>query len=380
MAVSRSFISNFEDASVTNEDVRFPDCQTRADGRAKRALLWSILAFLAGQAILAFIVSQAHPEVRDPEFGYRLRHLRKLRDAAPNRPLCLILGSSRTLSGIYPPALPPWPADAGPEPLVFNFSQFCAGPVRELQTLRRLLADGHRPDWLLLEVWPPYWPQRGYWVDELHMMQTDFRPVDLPLVLRYFTDQRRNALVKLAVETLLPITGLRSNLLALGACSLLSPDQRGREKQFASWRDGDASGWRPWLERGTDEEFRARIARLQGEKQYLEHFAISDTTDRSLREILEECRRRRIKTALILMPEQSQLRSWYTPAVHEQINTYLDRLKREYRVTVFDTRNWMSDDQFYDLTHMVPSVAAPFTHRLGHKMLLPWLSGKTAYP
>lgn len=356
------------------KDIRFLDSQTRADGRAKTAVLWGVLAFLAGQAVLAFLAGYAHPEIRDPEYGYRLRHLRRQTEATPQRPLCLILGSSRTLSGIYPPALPPWPADAGPEPLVFNFSQFCAGPVRELQTLRRLLAAGYRPDWLLLEVWPPYWPQRGYWVDELHIMQTDFRPVDLPLVMRYFTVHRRTALTKLATETLLPITGLRSNLLALCAYPLLSPDQHGREKQFASWRDGDASGWRPWLERGTEEEFRARIANLQGEKQYLENFAISDTTDRSLREILEECRSRRIKTALILMPEESRLRSWYTPAVHEQVNAYLDRLKREYQVTVVDTRNWLANDKFYDLTHMVPSAAAPFTQRLGRDMLMRWLN------
>jgi len=360
-------------------DVRSQDSQTRADGRAKTALLCSVLAFLAGQAVLAYIVSQTHPELRDPEYGYRLLQLRRLTAGAPQRPLCLILGSSRTLSGIYPPALPPWPADAGPEPRVFNFSQFCAGPVRELQTLRRLLAAGHRPDWLLLEVWPPYWPQRGYWVDELHMMQTDFRPVDLPVVLRYFTDHRQSALTKLAAETLLPITGLRSNLLALCACSLLSPDQRGREKQFASWRDIDPSGWRPWLERGTEEEFRVRIAHLQGEKQYLEHFVISDTTDRSLREILEECRRHHIKTALILMPEHSQLRNWYTLAVHEQVNSYLDRLRCEYQIHVFDTRTWMSDDQFYDLTHMIPSAAVPFTQRLGRELLLPWLTGYMAH-
>jgi hypothetical protein len=356
--------------------MRFSDTQSHADGRAKTAVLWGVLAFLAGQVVLAFVVSYTYPELRDPEYGYRLRRLRQLTATTPRRPLCLILGSSRTLSGIYPPALPPSPDDAGPEPRVFNFSQFCAGPVRELQTLRRLLAAGYQPDWLLLEVWPPYWPQRGYWVDELHLMQTDFRPVDLPLVLRYFTVHRQSALTKLAAETLLPITGLRSNLLALCACSLLSPDQRGREKQFASWRDIDASGWRPWLERGTEEEFRARIARLQGEKQYLEHFTISDTTDRSLREILEECRRRHIKTALILMPEHSQLRNWYTPDVHQQVKTYLDRLQREYQIAVFDTRAWMADEEFYDLTHMVPSAATPFTQRLGREMLQPWLREK----
>jgi hypothetical protein len=357
-------------------------CQERADGRAKTALLWGVAAFLAGQAVLAYVVSRTHPEIRDPEFGYRLLRLHQLRADDPNRPLCLILGSSRTLCGICPPALP-WPTDAGPEPCVFNFSQFCAGPVRELQTLRRLLADGHRPDWLLLEVWPPYWPQQGYWFDEQHIMQQDLRPVDLSIVMRYFT-HRWPGLAKLATDTLLPIAGLRSNLLARCAGSFLSPDQHWRELRLLSWRDAEPSGWRPWQEKGPTEQFHARtveyrlhMASIEYQiKPCLEHFFISDTTDRAFREILQECRRRHIKAALVLMPEHSQMRNWYTPAVHEQVNAYLDRLKREYQVAVFDTRTWLADDAFYDLAHMDPPAAAPFTARLAREMLLPWLQEK----
>ncbi|HTU21897.1 MAG TPA: hypothetical protein VMG10_27915 [Gemmataceae bacterium] len=357
------------------------DCQTRANGRAKIALLWGVLAFLAGQGVLAYVASRSHPEIRDPEFGFRLLRLREQAAAAPDRPLCLILGSSRTLSGICPPALPSWPNDrrdtgpTAPEPRFFNFSQLGAGPVRELQTLRRLLAAGHQPRWLLLEVWPPFWPQHGYWLDELHIMQQDLRPEDLSVVSRYFVN-RRDAWEKLAFETLLPITGLRSNLLARCASSLLSPDQRWRAGRVDFWKDGEPSGWRPWLEHGTDDDFRARIAGVKAQtKPCLDHFFVSDTTDRAMHEILEECRRRHIQAALILMPEHSELRGWYTPAVHEQINAYLDRLKREFEVPVFDTRTWVADDAFHDLTHMAPPAAAPYTRRLGRELLLPWLTG-----
>ncbi|MHB1421724.1 MAG: hypothetical protein ACYC3I_00730 [Gemmataceae bacterium] len=356
----------------------------RTDRRARTALLWGVLVFLAGQGVLGYVVSRLHPEIRDPEFGYRLRRLSEQAAAAPDRPLFLILGSSRTLSGICPPALP-WPpplsppgtgADkrGGPEPRVFNFSQLGAGPVRELQTLRRLLAVGQRPHWLLVEVWPPYWPQQGYWLDELHIMQQDLRPEDLSVISRYFAN-RWDAVEKLALETLLPITGLRSNILARCASSLLSPDQRWRAWRFDVWRDGEPSGWRPWLERGSDDAFRARRAEVLAQtKPRLDHFSIGDTTDRALREILEECRRRHIKAALILMPEHSELRSWYTPDVQNQVNTYLDRLKQEFQVPVFDTRTWVADDEFHDLTHMTPSAAPPYTQRLGRELLLPWLN------
>jgi hypothetical protein len=360
-----------------------PDCHERAAARAKTAVLWGLATFFIGQAVLSYAVSHLHPEVRDPEFGYRLLRLRRLRAAAPERPLCLILGSSRTLCGICPPALPPWPADAGPEPCVFNFSQFCAGPVRELQTLRRLLADGHRPHWLLLEIWPPYWPQQGYWFDEKHIMQQDLRPVDLSLVWRYFT-HRCDALTKLAADTLAPVASLRANILARWAGWLLSPDQHWRELRMAAWRDAEPSGWRPWQERGPVEQFRARTDEYRTQmasitfqtKPRLDDFFISATTDHALREILEQCRRQHIQVALILMPEPSPVRSWYTPAVHEQISAYLDRLKGEYQVPVFDTRNWLADEDFYDLAHMAPPAAAPFTMRLGREMLLPWMRAK----
>jgi hypothetical protein len=361
---------------VVRAERHLPDCQARATARAKSTLLWGVLAFLAAQGILAYVVSRAHPEIRDPEYGNRLLRLREQAAAAPDHPLFLILGSSRTLSGICPPSLPPWPDEAGPKPRVFNFSLLGAGPVRELMTLRRLLAAGHRPEWLLLEVWPPYWPQQGYWLDEGHIMQQDLRPEDLAVVRRYFAN-RREAVEKLAFETLLPITGLRSNLLARWAAPLLSPDQRWREGRFAFWREGEPTGWRPWLEHGTAEDFQARIAGVKLQtKPCLENFFISLTADGALRETLEECRRQHIKTALILMPEHSELRGWYTAAVQQQVHAYLARLHDAYQVPIFDTRAWVADDAFHDLTHMAPPAAPPYTLRLGRELLLSWLIGE----
>ena len=363
---------------MTSDDLPTSDYQSRANARAKTSLLWGVLAFLCAQGVLAYVVGRAHPELRDPEYGYRLTRLRKQAEAAPNRPLLLILGSSRTLSGIAPPSLPAWPAEAGVEPRVFNFSVLGAGPVRELMILRRLLAAGHRPEWLLVEVWPPFLPQEGYWTDEEHIMTKDLRLVDLPVVLRYFS-HRRKALGKLADECLLPIDGLRSNILAHCAACLLSPDQLCREEHDRTLRDGDPTGWHPWLDHGTAEEFRARIPKVQAEtKPRLDHFHVSETADRALRELLEVCRRHNTKAALILMPEHSELRGWYSPQVCERLNSYMNRLRDDYRVPVIDTRDWVPDDGFHDPTHMAPVSTPPFTKRLGREVILPWLTGKTA--
>jgi hypothetical protein len=360
--------------SVNVAETNVPDYQSRANYRAKIALFWGVLTFVGAQGVLAFVTSYSHPEIRDPEYGYRLTRLRAQAAAEPNRPLLLILGSSRSLSGICPSALPPWPAESGPEPRVFNFSILGAGPVRELLTLRRLLAAGYRPDWLLLEVWPPYWSQQGYWNDEGHIQTKDLRWVDLPVVARYFS-RRWDAVGKVVAEGLVPVTGLRSNILARWAASLLSPDQQSREKNDRFWREGEATGWRPWLDRGTSEEFRARIpnVRLQT-KPCLDNFFVSDASDRALREILQECRRHNTKAILLLMPEHSELRGWYTPTVREKVDAYLTCLRDAYHVSVIDTRDWVSDEGFHDLTHMAPSAAPPYTLRLGREMLWPWIA------
>src|SRR5262249_43103134 len=41
------------------------------------------------------------------------------------------------------------------EPVVFNLARGGSSPLLNLLTLQRLLADGIRPDWVLLEIFPP---------------------------------------------------------------------------------------------------------------------------------------------------------------------------------------------------------------------------------
>ena len=45
--------------------------------------------------------------------------------------------------------------------MLFNFGMVGAGPLVELVVLRRLLAEGVRPDLLLVEVLPPLFNRRA---------------------------------------------------------------------------------------------------------------------------------------------------------------------------------------------------------------------------
>src|SRR4029077_17668713 len=72
----------------------------------------------------------------------------------PNRPLLLTLGSSRMTLGYRPELLPPLGPASGPQPLPFNFSLFGSGAPCNLMVLHRLLRQGVRPRWLVVELMP----------------------------------------------------------------------------------------------------------------------------------------------------------------------------------------------------------------------------------
>src|SRR5437868_4991315 len=108
-----------------------------------------ILAALAGMAVA---VETAVPQWRDPEYGHRLRQVRHWRQTRPDRPLVVAIGTSRSQMGLSPADM--GFADAPGSPVVYSFGQAGAGPLQLLLTFRRLLDDGVRPDFLLIELFP----------------------------------------------------------------------------------------------------------------------------------------------------------------------------------------------------------------------------------
>src|SRR4051812_9913784 len=153
-----------------------PRTRPARSARACRLLACASLTLLTAQLTLAGLVETAHPELTDPRYGCRLRTLQARRAAEPHRPLVLALGSSRTEVGLRPELMPP----STDGPLVFNLARGGTSQVMNLLTLRRLLADGVRPDWLLLEVLPACLAEEG---GDVTVPELTAR--DLPCSLRY---------------------------------------------------------------------------------------------------------------------------------------------------------------------------------------------------
>src|SRR5262249_3271592 len=103
-------------------------------------------------------------------------------------------------------------------------------------------------------------------------------------------------------------------------------------------------------------------------------FHLGNSTPRALRQTLEVCRAEHIPAALVLPPEGSQFRSWYSPAAEEQTMAFLRELSREFDAPIIDARTWVADDGFFDSHHPTDRGGAVYSLRLGREAILPLLT------
>jgi hypothetical protein len=346
----------------------------RLSQRARRALIWGLAWFIAAQVGVREIL-QARPELADPEFGTKLARLRATAARNPGRPLVLMLGSSRVATGLRPGVLPAFEGSPGREPIVFNFAQVGAGPEMAHLSLDRLLRAGIRPDWVLVEYWPPTWTVERQMPEFLS--QVNVGCLDWPAVrlLSRYVEKPRRLYRRWASLQWAPLASNREALLrALAPDWASSPTETDRR-----CRDLDDLGW--WSPtRSVDPAERRRLVERYRRiyEPRLRRFHLERTPDRALRAILELCHRERIRASLVVLPEGEEFRKLYPEPAIEQVASYLGRLRREFGVEVVDARTWVADDGFIDGHHLLPQGASAFTLRLGREVLQPTLAAAPA--
>jgi hypothetical protein len=147
---------------------------------AKAVAFWCIVFFALTQVALNVYVDGWQPEFYDPEFGVRKNILQARIAESPDRPLLLMIGSSRAEMCFLPEQLLPLYTETGAQALPFNFCHLGAGPTMNLLEVRRLLRAGIHPRWLLVEIMPPQLADQ-----KQHIMQDSAALGDMPTVLRY---------------------------------------------------------------------------------------------------------------------------------------------------------------------------------------------------
>jgi hypothetical protein len=325
----------------------------------RSVLIWGLIWIAAVQtAVVAFLEWQ-HPEFLDPKYGCRMLALSELRKQQANRKLLLVLGSSRSEQGFRPGLLAQTGAtDARSGPLFYNLARGGSSPLLYLLTLRHLLADGIRPDVLLVEIFPPA-------LVEDEEAAVIYKPTlrDLPTLCRYPISRRTWAFW--LQDRLLLWYKYRSGFLTWAAPQWLPQQARWGEHLW----DYQGGEWRvigsylsPKERRRLTEDAKRRYA------PSLHHFRISADADRALRELLESCRSQGIAVVLFLMPESSEFRSWYAPEAQPSLANYLAALSREYAAPLIDARRWIADSDFSDGHHLFRNGAEVFTRRFANEV------------
>lgn len=332
--------------------------------RAARAGLVAFavaLVLLYGAAGLALDV--AWPRLRDPEYGRRTARLHERVAEYPNRPLVLVVGSSRAAMGVRPGAWETVRPGTPHDPMLFNLSIVGAGPVTELLVVRRALADGFRPAVVLVEVWPPLLRQDDLYSEARGLIPHRLRQDDVPLLRSYFSnsgDLERE--MRVARRDIFSANRNRLLLQSL-------PEWVGRRGRVdPTWTWLDRWGWLPGMDPAPeDSETRRRLtnqncaacqARLAG-------WTVHPNSDRALREIVATVRASGAEVGFVHLPESTEFRGWYPPEVESASQTYLAALSGELGVPVIDARTWMDDLDLADGFHLTRGGAGRFTARLG---------------
>jgi hypothetical protein len=334
---------------------------------ARLGLIWGVLFFVCLQAALAGALERS-PSLRDPEYAAKLAGLRRRLAEQPDAALVLVLGSSRVLVDLRPEGLPPYRTRDGREALVYNAGLIEAGPLTEWMCLRRLLAAGVRPAFVLVEYYPSTElaeddripPQRLAWDD-------------VRLLAPYCPDPG-HLYWDWGEHRLLPWFTDRRALLRTCAPDWLPPANRVDARLYPI----DRGGWKPCPNPTVIPEARRRLIALQHDHhaRIFQWFHPSRTAENALRDLLGLCRQQRIGTALLFLPEAGGFRTCYPPALLAELDAWLRGLGREYGAPLIDARTWSADDDFADGCHLLPDGAAAFTARLGREALGPLLEGR----
>jgi len=318
------------------------------------------------------IASEYSRYLRDPVYADKERKLARLERALPpGSPVVLYVGTSRAGNGF----------DAGRAQAVigevlgrpagaFNFGTPASGPVTHLLHVKRLIADGHRPALLMLEIHAPMladFPDGPY--ETRFADGTVFGWDELDLLARYGCSTAKLRAER-AVVPVNPWFALRFQIVGRLAPTSLPYYLR------HDWSRGpDPNGWNAMLFNDlSPEERQIGIARAAREyKNILRGMTLDSGAIRALHDTLALGRDHGIPVVLVRMPEGSTFRALYPKEAAARVDRFVTDLAAEFGCRVADCRLWMPDDAFADGHHLLRAPASAFSERLAREVLAPAL-------
>jgi hypothetical protein len=320
-------------------------------------LLWALGLYVVAQPLLLAFLDWKHPNLYENSVRAKWAQLRGLTAEGPGRPLLVMVGSSRTEAAFQAGQLDGLPGPGGRPWRAYNFGVPSAGPLREGLYLREMLDAGIRPRLLLLEYLPPLLgrPHANFTTEENWTHAEWLSLAQLRRLWPYFAAPQRKGHDWL-MGRLAPAYAFR--------CELQAYLHDADEDVWLDRHPHDGWGWRL-----PDETTPRRINTLKAGAwnmyfDTLRGFRMGKGPSRAMRDVLALCRREQIPVVLVLTPEGSLFRGWYSPLAREGPRRLLEELRAAYGVPVIDGTEWLPDEDFTDGHHVNPDGAAAFTGRL----------------
>jgi hypothetical protein len=332
----------------------------RMKGSARKVLLWSLGFYALAALALNLVMDRWCPNLVENLYRGKWAAVSRLMAESPDRPLIVMLGSSRADGNFQAGQLDGLPGPDGRPLTAYNFGIPKAGPIHEYLHLRELLDQGIRPRLLLVEFLPPLFND-SHTRTAFEENWTEPEWVTARQFLRmapYFIHpvQKGGAWLEARLapwyvfRPFLPL----SPLSPWGASGDNAPDPYPRDR------------WGCRIPEPLTPAERAR--RWQITRQYipsLKRFKLGSKPAQAMRDLLARCRQEQIPVALVLAPESQEFRSWYTPQGRAALDAFLVEVKASYGVEVIDASAWVEDDDdFMDGHHLHDSGATKFTTRL----------------
>jgi Protein of unknown function (DUF1574) len=350
---------------------RLENACRRRRPRPGQSLLWGAAVFGALQALVGVSVAAGWVAVHDLAFSDKSALLAKhqavfQKSNDPNKPLAILaLGSSRTLGGLDAHRLGQILSVEDRPAVAFNFGIPAAGPITINLYLRRLVRAGVRPDFVLIEVLPPFLagqlptPMESRW-----LMPHRLRDEEFALLDRWGFSMPRES-VTLWSRWLAGSHLYRYALLSQNLSSWIPYEQ------LCDVRDcTDSHGWAktPFDSVSPEEHERGLMTAWKQYRYALGGFRLGGPACAALEDLLAFCRSEQIPAALVLLPESAAFRSWYTPQALQEIDEFIAGLCDSHEVGLIDARTWIPDDSFADGHHLLPAGAERFTERLAAEL------------
>lgn len=331
--------------------------------RGLRVLIWCLVFFFGGQALLSPVFDYLLPEYRFPWF-YRL-----LEEAAHVRQseTILCLGSSRFGTGLFAGEMTPLlrQATGDPQVVVMNASVPGGDFITSERMLNDLLDRGVHPKLLLLEFCPDILNQQIGWLS-LHTTRT-FSWHDLQEYrseMSSFTELKRFITCRL-----FPLFQYRHSI-------------RGRLND--RWLPSQAAtpvaiAPTDIITSLTDYHWTVELSQpawplqrqLREIEPHFEKYQIGGKPVACLRRILQRCQQEQIQVMLIEPPVAATHRQFYTPAVDQQFTAFTQQLCSEFNLARFSYRQAVPEEGFHDHHHCNRLGAHRWSEMLTQEVLIP---------